>query len=525
MKNISTILLMLLSTYSLSFAQLSPAITSWKLNRTGATGYNNLPADVQRVRYSSSFAYPTASGIPSFTIGPWRANPNTAGNQNKTYKIPLQPQVQNGNKTATGLGRIAVATNGVAIYNAKDAFSYQNANTWFQNAVVVEAVSFDACLGHPEMSSTYHFHQSPKCGYTFTPTSHSPIVGYAFDGYPIYGPYAYTATNGTGAIKRMVSSYRLRNITTRRTLPNGTQLAANLYGPDVSTQYPLGYYLEDYEYVQGLGDLDQYNGRFAVTPEYPQGTYAYYCTIDASGNSAYPYIIGPQYYGVVETSNTGMGVVNVTESVIEYTGLSTSTPTFTATPTSIAFGTINLGTPSTRSYIIQGASFTNPLVITAPTGFSLSTAENGTFTQTLTITPVNNSIANTTIFVRFAPTQAGLFSNTITQITGTTALTPITVSGTAITPSSVRTYSDGRFIVFPSPAEHTITIEANVLRAGEAMIFVTDILGKRIMTESVMLSANGSTRIPLNISQMLAGAYFVEIQQATTRYTVPFIKM
>ena len=77
--------------------------------------------------------------------------------------------------------------------------------------------------------------------------------------------------------------------------------------------------MEDFEYAAGLGDLDVYNGRFAVTPEYPAGTYAYYVTIDAGGASAYPYSVGPSYYGIVATENiTSMGHVTIAESVTTY---------------------------------------------------------------------------------------------------------------------------------------------------------------------------------------------------------------
>ena len=56
----------------------------------------------------------------------------------------------------------------------------------------------------------------------------------------------------------------------------------------------MGTYIEDYEYVEGLGDLDQYNGRFCVTPEYPLGVYAYFCTLDGTtGNPKFPYFVGP----------------------------------------------------------------------------------------------------------------------------------------------------------------------------------------------------------------------------------------
>jgi hypothetical protein len=117
-----------------------------------------------------------------------------------------------------------------------------------------------------------------------------------------------------------LSSYRLRNITERTTLPDGTQLDPSQYGPPVSTSYPLGYYVEDYEYVRGLGDLDEHNGRFAVTPEYPNGTYAYYVTINDDGSSAYPYTLGPTYDGVVATEDIGPngGHVTISEPVTTY---------------------------------------------------------------------------------------------------------------------------------------------------------------------------------------------------------------
>ena len=39
-------------------------------------------------------------------------------------------------------------------------------------------------------------------------------------------------------------------------------------------------------------------GRFTITPDFPSGTYAYFATIDATGAGAYPYLVGPTYYGM-----------------------------------------------------------------------------------------------------------------------------------------------------------------------------------------------------------------------------------
>tara|TARA_Y100000004_G_scaffold192607_1_gene253459 strand:- start:723 stop:4901 length:4179 start_codon:yes stop_codon:yes gene_type:complete len=65
----------------------------------------------------------------------------------------------------------------------------------------------------------------------------------------------------------------------------------------VQDGYILGDLVTDYIYDSGVGTLDEYNGKFGVTPEYPNGTYAYFMPEDSSGNPLYPYAIGPRYYG------------------------------------------------------------------------------------------------------------------------------------------------------------------------------------------------------------------------------------
>lgn len=133
--------------------------------------------------------------------------------------------------------------------------------------------------------------------------THSPIIGWAFDGNPIYGPYGYIdPTDAGGGIRRMRSSYRLKaNIVYDiDTNPN----PARVDGPSLTT-YPAGQFVDDYEYAFQEGDLDAYNGRFCKTPEYPDGIYAYFITIDASerGLPVFPYIIGPSFNSVVDTWN------------------------------------------------------------------------------------------------------------------------------------------------------------------------------------------------------------------------------
>ena len=118
-----------------------------------------------------------------------------------------------------------------------------------------------------------------------------------YDGHPIYGPYGVV----DGSKKYLESSYR--------------KLASQrIDGPNISI-YPAGFFVEDFTYVEGTGDLDEHNGRFAATPEFPNGVYAYYTTVNPiqvqNANSpfngvrtpTFPYIIGDTYHSKLQNFN------------------------------------------------------------------------------------------------------------------------------------------------------------------------------------------------------------------------------
>ena len=149
---------------------------------------------------------------------------------------------------------------------------------------------------------------------------HSPIIGWAFDGNPIYGPYGYTdPTNQSSNIRRLEPSYRLKTelVLEVQTNPNPVRTGGPLLSVD-----PAGTFTEDYEYTFGRGDLDRYNGRFGKTPEFPEGTYAYFICIDATsvGNPVFPYIIGPDFNSSVDKWNLSATAtqVNIPTGVIRY---------------------------------------------------------------------------------------------------------------------------------------------------------------------------------------------------------------
>ncbi len=113
-------------------------------------------------------------------------------------------------------------------------------------------------------------------------TEHSPIIGWAYDGNPIYGPYAYTDPyDSDSTIKTLDSGYTLStsNVVDR---PSG---------------FSNGFFVEDYTY-DNSGDLDQYNGRYGKTPDFPNGVYAYFATLDSSLDAEFPYFVGDTYRNI-----------------------------------------------------------------------------------------------------------------------------------------------------------------------------------------------------------------------------------
>ncbi|MEI8116532.1 MAG: YHYH protein [Flavobacteriia bacterium] len=348
-----------------AMAQLNPAIEHWLINSTGITGRhyvqgNSTPinettlANVQTVQYSNNWVYVSTTGVPSYITGPFMdGNPSLATSQNAIFKMPLIPAQNTGTATATSGGNIGIFLNGVALFDYRDGVAWNTttnalcggpgnppcpggptaAMSWNRDAIPAEKAGFDCSKGHPAMGN-YHHHQNPSafkldltvisnvCDlydadglYVIDSTVHSPIIGYAYDGFPIYGAYGYKNADGTGGITRIKSGYQLRNISTRTVWADGTDVPD---GPVVSTTYPLGYFREDYEFVSHNGQadyLDSHNGRVCVTPEYPNGIYCYFATVDSEWNSAYPYVVGPTFYGV----RTASKVTSITETVTNYT--------------------------------------------------------------------------------------------------------------------------------------------------------------------------------------------------------------
>ncbi len=375
----------LLTTSVFVQAQLNPVIGSWLQNTTITARHyvkgNSTPindaelVNVQKVQYDATNVYITTTGLPSYITGPFNdGNPSLATNQNAIFKMPLNPIKNAGTATKTTGGNIGIFINGVALFDYRDGVAWNNTTQslcggpgnppcpggmgtqqdWNRDAIVAERGGFDCSKAHPAMGN-YHHHQNPSafsldlkvisdiCNlynaeglYVLDSTKHSPLIGYAYDGFPIYGSYAYKNADGTGGIVRMKSSYELNTGTTR------------LNGPNVSTTYPLGYWREDYHYNATSAStpdyLDEHNGRICVTPEYPNGIYCYFATVDQYWNSAYPYVVGPTFYGTKQAAK-----VNSVPS-----GTTTYLPTTSTTNTTLAASQVSVfPNPSSDLLILQ----------------------------------------------------------------------------------------------------------------------------------------------------------------------------
>jgi len=248
----------------------------------------------------------TSNGIPNHDL---ESGPGCCtSTQEHVWTIPLEPTNQtdcnpsvstDGCTMAPERGAVAFAANGVPIFGPEDgpggdavagqegAYEEDRQHVWL-----------GICHAHSGPGGEYHYHADSNCmhwhpdeekGESWSDysidssrnvTSHSPIVGFALDGYPIYG---FVGWDSDGEVTEMTSSYRLK---------------------DGETGYNG---IDDYKYVSGLGDLDSCNGQFGVTPDYPEGVYHYHTTWEnGEGGIGFPYFINC-YRGVVESGETDDG--------------------------------------------------------------------------------------------------------------------------------------------------------------------------------------------------------------------------
>jgi len=204
-----------------------------------------------------------ANGLPNHSTGPFpnRGNPNRIAPQNYLFRVPARPKAA-AKPTPLGMNPFGVAVNGVVFDpGAAEWWNNDHSSGW-QYEPLSGAINLgvDKNNAHVQPNGAYHYHGLPT-GLLDKLTGGRPamaLVGWAADGFPIYGPWGHVdPMDAKAALRKVKSSYRVR----KGSRPGGPGGAYD------------GTFVEDYEYVAGSGDLDECNGRFGITPEFPQGIY------------------------------------------------------------------------------------------------------------------------------------------------------------------------------------------------------------------------------------------------------------
>ena len=218
-----------------------------------------------------------SNGIPNHEVGryPNRSNPNGIQAQNYHYEVSVKPQF---NRETIMLVRqpFGIALNGVLFDPGTAEFFKGDRNSEWNYEALSGAVrlGLDQNHGHVQPNGAYHYHGLPSKLFEMLSDGEQDmtLVGWAADGFPIYGLYGTKDPLNAGSkIVKLKSSYQIKT----GSRPTNTDSPGGDYD---------GTFTNDYEYVDGSGDLDECGGRFGVTPEFTEGIYYYVLTED------YPFI-------------------------------------------------------------------------------------------------------------------------------------------------------------------------------------------------------------------------------------------
>ncbi len=270
-----------------------------------------LPAPSVSITVEGEYRVIRANGLPNHATGefPNDGNPNAMRPQNHEYRVPLHPKIAD--RLTPARPEFGIALNGVVFDSGTGEFWSADGRrhgpgrpgppgksdrrggrpgppgrggpgggpgaAWNYEALG-GGVPFGIDRNHAHVQPTgkYHYHGIPT-GLLESLGQHSHEdgqahahkmlqIGWAFDGFPIYAPYGYADPNDPDSeLVELKSSYRLK--AGRRPSP-----------PEGPGEKYDGTFNKDWEYVNGLGDLDECNGRFGITPEFPEGTYHYFIT-------------------------------------------------------------------------------------------------------------------------------------------------------------------------------------------------------------------------------------------------------
>ncbi len=221
-----------------------------------------------------------SNAIPQHLVGrfPNRGNPHAIRPQDYDFELPKDPKPADSVTSiylTNGFGPpnlpFGVAINGVLFDPGTAEFWQGKRGSGWNYEALGGAVplGLDENYAHVQPQGSYHYHGIPSVLFEKLggqAGKHSPLIGWAADGFPIYCLYAHSDPNDIQSeIDQLRSSYRLKE----GERPGRDGEPGGKYD---------GTFIQDYTFVAGSGDLDECNGRFGKTPEYPEGSYAYFLT-------------------------------------------------------------------------------------------------------------------------------------------------------------------------------------------------------------------------------------------------------
>lgn len=430
----------------------------------------------------------------------------------KTIAATIKP-------TAGGSTPIGISSVGIILYGPSSGINVNGLNNtaWTLNAVEAGIQGEDLYGGAVTSSGAYNYKDSRfvsnnawgtitdstwEAGYR-SDDGHSKIIGWARDGYPIYGPYGYSsALNTASTVIRMVSGFypvsKVNRPPTKTLIVNGTvtsstqmlvysaaglglgmsvtggglpndtrimkitgvQLTLNKEvnipsGSALTASFPLGIFMEDWAWSNTSGvTLDVYNGRFCRTPEYPSGTYAYFLSETSTGVPYFPYIVGLNFYGPLTADNNNITLSNLTAS------------SGTLSP---AFSSNVLDYNLTITNTISSVSFT-PSVSTNTSFIKVNTTTVASGT-TGPVIPLVVGLTTATISVSSQYQTTGTYSITINRLqSNNNDLYSLLVSPSTLSPvfsSAITSYTiivneaDDNLYVVPTVANSFATVKVN----------------------------------------------------------------
>ncbi|MEP1470041.1 MAG: YHYH protein [Halieaceae bacterium] len=244
------------------------------------------------ITYDEESCTLSSNGIPNHDFQDANGRfATTVSEQSISVTIPRLPEQVNSVTALSQRNYDAIMLNGVALdllsagcYDPQSPQADAEGNTpigctledgWLLDPMYSES-SFgtDGHNAHSQPNGLYHYHGNPVAMFDDNPGANgSPVIGFAADGFPIYGNYFYDSQTRT--MRKAVSGYRLR----AGSRPDGANDPGGIYD---------GTYIDDFEFTDA-GDLDECNGMTI------DGQYGYYVT------DSYPWVLNC-FKGTVDNS-------------------------------------------------------------------------------------------------------------------------------------------------------------------------------------------------------------------------------